>query len=381
MQLTQSPARMGAVVAAALALPGVWQTAHADVSPESGEVAFKMLHYEDRQPDLKRITVDSPSMYALVPLGPQWSVEGSAVLDNVSGATPRWHTAVSGASTMHEQRRAGDLHVTRYFPRSSYSLGVSISSEHDYTSNAASAGASFSSEDNNTTLNLGLGISRDRIDPVNQIVVGEHKRTSDALVGLTQALGPSDLVQFDLTYSHGEGYYNDPYKLLDQRPRRRDQTAALLRWNHHFDDLDATLRTDYRWYHDNFRINAHTLQFEWVQPVGHGLTFTPLLRLYTQSAASFYFDPVYDATLGPPYPAGYDPNNPPRYLSADQRLSAFGAMTLGLKTEYRIDALWSVDLDVDRYEQRGNWRLGGSGSPGLAPFSATFVQLGVARRF
>ena len=40
-----------------------------------------------------------------------------------------------------------------------------------------------------------------------------------------------------------------------------------------------------------------------------------------------------------------------------------------------------MDLSYQRYEQRAAWRVGGDGSPGLAPFSAQWWQLGVARSF
>jgi hypothetical protein len=42
---------------------------------------------------------------------------------------------------------------------------------------------------------------------------------------------------------------------------------------------------------------------------------------------------------------------------------------------------WLIDLKAQRYEQRSNWRVGGNGSPGLDPFSATFVQVGVETKF
>src|SRR5690349_11995944 len=75
----------GALVIAALALPGVWMAsaAQAQGAPEHGLVAIKHLHYEDSQPGLHRITVDSPSFYLLAPLGPRWSIEGTAVLDSL----------------------------------------------------------------------------------------------------------------------------------------------------------------------------------------------------------------------------------------------------------------------------------------------------------
>ena len=64
------------------------------------------------------------------------------------------------------------------------------------------------------------------------------------------------------------------------------------------------------------------------------------------------------------------------YYSPDQRLSAFGAVTVGLKLDYRIDRDWSVNAALDRYEQRSNWALS-SGSSGLAPLHANVLQLGV----
>ena len=375
---------LGSLVGAALALPGVFLAAAphaAHAATDEGEVALRMLHYEDGQPGLDRITVNAPSAHLLVPLGARWSIEGNAVLDNLSGATPRWHTAVSGASTMHESRHAYDVHVTHYRDRSSFGLGASRSSEHDYRSNALSFDASFSSDDNNTTFNLGLGASSDTIDPVNHLVVGERKRTRELLLGVTQAVTRADLAQLNLTFSHGTGYFDDPYKMLDQRPRLKNQGAVLVRWNHHDEDTGGTLRASYRWTRDTWGVSAHTLQAEWVQPVGDTVQVTPSMRLYTQSAARFYFDPVYDPALGEPYPVGYDVNNPPATLSADQRLSAFGGIEGGLKLRWQPDRLWGVELEGHRYEQRGAWRQFGHGSPGLAPFTATWWQVGVERRF
>lgn len=372
--------RLGGIVAAALALPGVLASPDARADADEGLVALRMLHYQDRQPGLDRITVNAPSAHVFVPFAEHWSLDGTAVLDNLSGATPRWHTAVSSASTMHESRHAYETRLTRQGERSSVSVGVSRSSEHDYLSQALSLGASLSSADNNTTLDVGVGGSNDTVNPVNQVVSGARKRTREAIVSLTQAVSPDDLVQASVGVSRGKGYFNDPYKMLDQRPDLRRQVTTLLRWNHFSPATGGTLRASYRWYRDSWGIRAHTLQGEWVQPLGERFTATPMLRLYSQSAATFYFDPVYDPVLGEPYPVGYDPNNPPALLSADPRLSAFGAVGAGLRLRWSPDGLWGVELEGQQYEQRGSWRVGGRGSPGLAPFSATFVQVGVDRK-
>jgi hypothetical protein len=378
-----SPA--GWVLAAALALPGViaTPTAHAENAPEHGLIGFKMLSYQDRQPGLKRVGVTAPSVSIMAPLGSQWSIDGSAVLDSVSGASPRYHSAISGASRMSDERRAADLKVTRYEARSAYSLGVSSSTEHDYRSRALSADARFASADNNTTWNIGLGLANDRITQTGNPSLNERKRTRELMVGVTQAVSANDLVQINLTASFGKGFYSDPYKELDVRPGSRRAFIGLARWNHYFEASDTTLRSSYRYYHDSFGIHAHTLDTEWVKRLTPQLTLTPSARYSAQSAARFYFDPVYgvDANGDTIFPPGYDPNSPPTYSSLDQRLSAFGAITLGLKATYAVTPLWTADAKLELYEQRAAWRLLGGGSPGIAPFSATFVQLGVSRRF
>lgn len=367
------------IVAAALALPGV--ATHAENAPERGEIALKYLHYEDRQPGLDRITVKAPSLYLMAPISPKWAIEGSVVADSVSGATPRYHDAISGATQrMSDLRRAADLRLTHYADRSSYSAGFSRSKENDYTSSAASFAIGLSSDDNNRTWNIGYGYAYDRIGSSHDALFDERRRTTELMLGVTQALSATDLVQGTLTFNAGRGHYSDPYKEPDVRPRTRDQRIVLLRWNHHFTDVDASMRTSYRFYRDTFGIKAHTLGIEWVQPAGGWLTLTPSLRLYSQSASTFYFDPVYDPALGAPYPPGYF-TNPPEFISSDQRLSAFGAVTAGLKFAVRFSADWSGDLKVERYEQRSKWHVGGEGSPGLSAFSATFVQIGLAKRF
>jgi hypothetical protein len=383
---------LGSVVLAALSLPGVLPaTARAESAPEQGIVSVRHLHYEDRQavqvrypdytgnePDsFKRITVDAPSVYVLAPLGTRWSLEGSLVHDQVSGATPRFYSSISGATVdkgMEDQRTAGDLKVTRYLERAAVGLGVSHSTEHDYESSALSLDGRYSSADNNTTWNLGVGGSSDRIGSSIDPDLHKRKRTAEFLAGVTQALNANDIAQVNLSYTQGKGYYSDPYKLFDNRPELRRQGVLLTRWNHHFTRLGSTLRNSYRYYRDSFGIRAHAAEAAWVQPLGRHVVITPSMRYATQSSAWFYYDPVGDTSVFP------GPVGAPGYTSTDQRLSAFGAVTLGLKAELRVGD-WSADVKYERYEQRSQWRSFGKGSPGIDPFIADFVQVGVSRKF
>jgi len=377
----QPPQELAAsLLAAALLLPGV--QALADEPPQNGSISLRYLDYADRQAGLERIRAHSPSVAVTAPVASDWSIEGTLTADDVSGASPRYHTAVSGASHMQDERKAGDVAVTRYFRRGTLTAGAAYSTEHDYVSRALSLNGTVSSEDNNTTWAFGLAGSRDSIDPVNHVVVDEHKRTVSVLAGVTRVLTPNDIGQLTLTRTNGDGYFNDPYKLFDNRPRSRRQNTVLLRWNHYVDATGGTTRLGYRYYSDSYRIRAHTLSGEYVQPLGGGWSVVPEVRLYTQSAAYFYYDPVYDGTLGPPFPPGFSSGaGPDRLSSPDQRLSGFGAVTVGLKVVREIGKLWTVDVKVEGYEQRGSWRLFHDGSPGLAPLHARMFQVGLTRRW
>jgi hypothetical protein len=373
---------LGSITLAALALPGVMAgLAQAEGAPETAFVAAKVQAYNDWQPGLDRIKVVAPSIYVLAPFAGSWSIESTLVQDSISGASPRWHTSISGASHMKDQRTAVDLKVTRYFERGSIGLRGSHSNENDYRSNSMAIEGRFSSPDNNTTWVGGVGVSRDTINPVNELVIGEKKSVTDVMLGVTQVWSKNDLIQANLSYVMGCGYFSDPYKLADERPRSRDQTIALLRWNHFVESghplvANTTVRSSYRYYSDTFGVRAHTATVEWVKPINDRFSITPSARYYTQRAAKFYFDPVYDPVIGEPFPVG-----DPKFYSADPRLSTYGAITLGAKLEWRIDSQWTADIKYERYEQRSAWRLGGRASFGLAPFSAQFVQLGISRRF
>jgi hypothetical protein len=340
-------------------------------------VSFKWLDYSDRQPGFDRVSVRSPSVFVAMPIGERWGAEASYTADSVSGASPRWHTAVSSASPFSDHRRAGDVKVTRYTERAAYGIGVAASGENDFDSRAVSLQGVWSSDDNNRSWDAAAAYTHDRIGSANDPRLDETRRTVAVTAGVTQALSRADLVQVGLTYSRGRGYYSDPYKFIDIRPESRDQTVLLLRWNHYVERADITLRTSWRGYRDTFGIRSQTFTFEPALDITERFTIMPALRLYTQSAADFYYDPVY-SYIGAPFPPGWL-EAPPRYLSPDQRLAAFGAVTIGVKFIARFDEGWTADLRIEGYEQRASWRLGGDGSPGLEPLSATFVQVGISK--
>jgi hypothetical protein len=67
--------------------------------------------------------------------------------------------------------------------------------------------------------------------------------------------------------------------------------------------------------------------------------------------------------------------------STDQRLAAFGAVTLSMKASFAFTPDTVVDVKYETYQQKAALHFGGAGSPGLDTFNANFMQVGLTHRF
>ena len=356
------------ILLAALALP-LAQPAQADTPPERASIGYKYLDYLDFQPGWDRIGVQSHALAAVLPIAGKWSVEGTLVSDTVSGASPSYHSQKFRSAEMRDQRTGVDFRIARFFPRGSFAFSVADSSESDYHSSAYSATGTWSTESKNTTLTLGVGKTDDLVNATKVGVFKKPKVIYEGMLGVTQVLTKQDVVQVTMTYASGSGFFSDPYKYRDLRPDTKYTSIVLARWNHHFAATDGTTRLSYRYYRDSFDIRAHTLIAEYVQPVRGTWTVTPFLRLYAQSAAWFYLEPEND-----PFPT-FAPRG--AIQSQDQRLSAFGGGSLGVKVAKYVTQDVLADFRYERYEQRGRWYPFGNRSTGIDPFSADIFQVGL----
>jgi len=360
----------GALLAAALALPGMLPAAvQAQSAPDQGVIQLNYLDYRDWQPGRARMRVESPSFYALYPVSDTLVVEGALVYDAMSGASPLYFNVLSGAS-VGDYRTAGDLKVTKYF--GSYAVSVSgvVSSEQDYLSRGGAIAVQLFSDDRNRTWTFQFGGNSDVINPTNELVVNAKRNTLEFMAGVTQNLSPTQVIQSNITYSTGHGYYDDPYKPLDTRPDHRNVVAWLTRYNQYFNAYDATLKLGYRLLFDSFGSVSNTFEVSWVQALPWGFTVTPAFRYYTQSAADFY--------MNPPFPTGFVEGQD---YSSDTRLAAFGAWTAGATITKSFEKGWSVMFRGNFYRQKPDWRLGGSGSPGIESFSARWLEVGLVKTF
>jgi hypothetical protein len=367
-------AKSSAILIAALSLSSL--QINAQEIPSESKLSFKQFDYQEQQPGLKRVGVKTTALGISMPIASAWSLDSTIISDQVSGASPRYHTAISSASKMSDKRTGADVKLSRYFHRAKVDIGFAYSNEHDYLSRAISTNLSLYTEDQNTSVSLGLGKNKDRIHPTGRSFK-ESRQGNDYILSASHVVSAQDLLLLSTSYSRAEGYFSDPYKSLDIRPRERQQRTYLLRWNHYFLASDGSLRMSYRHYRDSYQVRSHTLQLEYAQPVAGSWLISPMMRLYSQTAAQFYYDPDYSFLFVPKtYVLGSG-----NFITEDQRLSAFGGRSFGLKIEKNWNQEWGAELKLEKYQQKSQWTFFNNTAPKLAPLSATIVQFSLNRRF
>ena len=154
------------------------------------------------------------------------------------------------------------------------SVGGVVSSEQDFLSRGGVGRRAASSATTATARGrFGVAGTNDRINATNGVASNAPRNTLEFLVGITQALSPNAIVQSNLTYYTGHGYYSDPYKTLDTRPDRAPRSLAwLTRYNQYFAEPDATLKLGYRLLFDSFGSTSNMFEAAWVQALPSGFT-------------------------------------------------------------------------------------------------------------
>lgn len=336
--------------------------------------------YEDYRESDGRIAVKTQNALVEQDLGPDMHLKVQGVIDAIAGATPNGQPAPAGSdqvvlSNLHERRKAWNADFSRQFPALRLDLGVANSRESDYTSTGWSVNALADLNQKNTTLLAGVAGTDDDVKVFYQTPWAK-KRTNDIILGVTQLLDPRTSVAFNLTWGRSTGYLNDQYKLVqknvevapgiflpftfgENRPDHRTRWIALASLNRAFPEQRGALEASYRFYHDGFGTDAHTLELNWLQHVGPNFILEPELRLHDQSAADFYHYRLDGTAImpesGPPRPQG-------PFYSSDYRLSALRTSLIGLKAVWTPAAHWQIDAAIEQYDMRGR--------DGITPASA-----------
>ena len=333
---------------------------------ESG-ISYK---YQDYAEAGGRVGVQTQSARVEQDLGPGMHVKLEGVIDAIAGATPDGQPAPAGSdqvslSMLHERRKAWNADVSRQFSRVNVAVGIANSRESDYVSNGWSVNTLADFNQKNTTLLFGVAGTMDEIKVFFQRP-RVKKRTNDVIVGITQLLDARTSLSLNVTWGRTTGYISDPYKLVlkntevlpgvflplsfgENRPHDRNRGIGLLTANRAYPELHGAVQASYRFYHDTFGTDAHTLELAWFQEVGEKLILRPSLRLYDQGAADFYYYRLDNTNISP----GRLPNSNGPFYSSDFRLSAMRTYTYGLKAIWTATDWLQLDAAIDYYDMRG----------------------------
>ena len=299
-------------------------------------------------------------------------------------------------------------------------LGVSFSTEVDYTSLGFSSTFSKDINQRNTTLTAGASLNLDRIKPQGSAPEGlstmptaafpappgsgeeddeegeggESKTVIELLVGVTQVINRYTLSQLNFSIGHSSGYLNDPYKIIsvlendgsgdlrttnspylfENRPDNRTYQSIYWKGVHQLENEDV-ITVSYRYFWDDWDITSHTVDLRYRWELGGGQYLQPHWRHYQQSAARFYRQTLID---------GEETNLD--YVSADYRLGDFTTDTIGLKYGILFDSGTEFNVRVERIQQQGETRkedaVGKLSSIDLYPdMDATIIQAGISFKY
>lgn len=320
------------------------------------------------------------------------------VHEAMSGASP-WYVVPDAAGSPIQVMSGATIEDTRldllanwnyYYDNARLGLSGGYSTENDYDGINLSVDGETHFNQGNTTLSTGLGLTYDQIEPTDAALFStrpddENKWTVSLSSGLAQILDRKSVLQTSLVYKHSHGYLSDPYKavfvvggaafLPDSRPDTRNQLSWLTRYRHHVEELNGTLHFNYQFYIDDWDLTSHTIDLAWHQSLWNSVSLVPSLRYYTQGEADFYV-PYYNISPG----AGQE-------HSSDFRLSAYGSLTLGVKTEYVFRTRWTgnrqwrATVSAERYMSSADLSHTdpSTEAPGLVSFNV--ITLGFSVRY
>ena len=351
-----------------MALAGLWVAVAPRLARAEDAVRYK---FQDYQESGGRIAVKVHGAAVEKDFGQSTHLKIEGVIDAITGATPNGQPAPAGSdqvplSKLTERRKAWNAALSQQFQRVNVAVGVANSRESDYVSNGWSLNTLTDFNQKNTTLLVGVAGTDDDIRVFYQTERAK-KRTNDVVVGVTQLLDPQTSLTFNVTWGRQRGYLADPYKLVqkeveilpgllltrtfgENRPAEREKWIALAVMNRAFPALHGAAEASYRYYHDTYGTDAHTLDLSWFQQLGDKVILRPGFRFYDQSAANFYY---YRLDGTPIIPESGAPRANGPFYSSDYRLSQLQTYTVGLKAIWNITDAWQVDAAYERYDMRG----------------------------
>ncbi len=295
-------------------------SAHSGVLPE--ERVDTLYHYYDGG----GVEIDGPSLLVRKSVGEKASVSGSYYVDTISSASIDVVTTGASPDGYEEERTQYGVGMDFLRGDTTMSVGYSSSDETDYQAETLNFGISQDVFGGLTTITLGYGSGADEVSRRGDDIFSEEVDRHAYRLGLTQVITRDLILGLSYEAVADEGYLNNPYRQVryvdpddatnwltqgEVYPETRVSNAVAIRGKYHL-PYRAAVSGEYRFFTDDWGIDAHTVEVGYVHPFRTRWLFDFKYRFYTQSAADFFSDLF-------PYA------NAQNFLARDKELSTFQA--------------------------------------------------------
>ena len=317
---------LAAVAGLALSWPAV-----ATVLPE--ERADIMYHNYDGG----GITIDGPSLLVRKDIANKVSVKANYYVDNVSSASI--DVEASGASRYEEKRTEYTLGADYLYEKALMSFGYTNSTENDYDATTYSFGISQDFFGDLTTLTLGYSMGNNTVKQTGNAGFEKQMDQQNYRFGISQIVTSNLLLTFNYEGITDEGYLNNPYRSYrylnpanptsyimetEVYPQTHTSDAAAIGGKYYL-PYRAAIGFNYRYFTDDWEIEAHTFELDYTHPVGDSWILDFSARHYQQTSAYFYSD-LHQ----------FQSADPKDFRARDKELSDYTTTSLGFGITYNF---------------------------------------------
>jgi len=342
------------------------------------------------------VKIDGPSVLVRKNFAEKFSVSANYYLDMVSGASIDVEATASAYTDERTQTSVG-LNYLR--GNATWGLNYTNSEESDYDADTINFNVSHEVFGGLTTINMGYAKGADEVrrniknpdgSKTNDPGFAEDVDRQNYQLGLSQIISKNLIMGLAFETITDEGFLNNPYRVVrflnpdgvttgtefERYPNTRTSSALGLTAKYYL-PYRAALTGLYRYYTDDWDIEAHTLELGYTHPNGPW-TFDLKYRYYLQNGADFYSDLFPRA-------------NAQNFLARDKELSDYTDQTFGVAVSYEFLKDWkfissgTVNFSYDRiffdYDNFRDVRVSNADpsiTPGTEPlysFDADIFQL------
>jgi hypothetical protein len=306
-------ALLGGLLGGLLAAGG----ARAVVLPEN--VAEAMAHIYDGG----GVTASGPALLVRKNIGDRFALTGTYYADIVSNASI---DVVTTASPYRETRNSYGLGLNYVVRDSLITVVAATSREPDYTADALNVDLAQDVFGGMTTINLGFTKGSDKILKTGDASFNESADHWRYRLGATQVLTPNALMSANFEAISDDGFLGSPYRaalvfgaLVPERvPSTRSSRAFQLRGIVDLGERNV-VRGAYRYFWDNWGINAHTFEGGYARYFGKDWMADAFVRYHAQTGATFFSNNATSDTT---------------YVTRNRQLSDFDDIGVGLNLSY-----------------------------------------------